>query len=173
MRWLIKKVQKTVFQCYAPEKKITGKKSLEKIETDFSGALEHWKDKIEEWILVHNDTGLTGEVVQLILRLQNANPKVKIQDWSDKELFDLVVDLPKHYIVDIFGDLATVQNFREIKIEDIAIVVDAIAKTQLDTDLNKVIVPSPLKLEKNELSADVRGLLLLGAPKTGIVERVP
>jgi hypothetical protein len=46
----------TVFQCYGPETP-TDRKIIEKIDTDFAGAMVKWPDFLKVWIFVHNHNG--------------------------------------------------------------------------------------------------------------------
>ena len=162
--------RKTIFQCYAPYE-MTEKQLLKKIKSDFNGAIEHWSGIMNEWILVHNSRqGLTADVVKFFEELRQANPSIKIANWAEKEIFDLVCGLEIRYLFDIFGELPTSESFEKVKIEDISIVVNSIARMQPQIDLSAVKVPSPLKIEKNNLSSEVKGLLQLGLQKIGVVE---
>ena len=106
---------KTIFQCYAPNI-MTEKKLIEKIVSDFTGAVKHWKGKMNKWVLVHNGPQLTANVVQKILELKKNYPSILIEDWSKEELLELVCELPIHHIIDIFGEVAIIDK-SDIKIK--------------------------------------------------------
>ena len=80
---------RTIFQCYAPYNQSDSELN-KKIDEDFRGVREHWSTWMAEWVLVHNDTrGLPPSSVQLIDRLREDHPNVKVEVWTEPELQEL------------------------------------------------------------------------------------
>ena len=160
----------TVFQCYAPIT-MKEKKLIEKIETDFKGALEYWKGNIKEWILVHNKArGLSPNALQFILDLRKQFESMKIEIWSDKELLDIVLNLSESNLTSLFGPILTHESFSTLTLKDIEPVIEAIEKSEPTVDLKDIIEPSVDKLKKNDISKAARNMLNIGRQKSALVE---
>src|SRR5579864_3399995 len=60
---------KRVYQVYAPEK-MNSAETNAKIDEDYAGALEHWKENLDTWVFVHNQwRGVPPDVLKKLLAL--------------------------------------------------------------------------------------------------------
>ena len=158
----------TIFQCYAPY--LTKEKQLnEKIDEDFLGAYENWRNMVE-WVLVHNDTrGLPATSFQLIDRLRGENPNVNIEVWTEANLQKLIIDLPLHAHQALFGYAPSKTGVETLMLADLQPVIDVLQRTDPIPSQEPLIPPSVDKLTKNSLSDDAASLLRVGRRKEALV----
>ena len=149
--------RKCVFQVYAPEH-MKENTTIKKINTDFDGALKHWKNRMRRWIFVHNQIrGLSGNTAQVLEDLRQNYPRIEIDDWEWPQIRNQFDRLNDRSLVEIFGHPPTRSSFEGLNFEDLKPVIDAIAlqKPDLSHPFNKV--PSIQKLQKNSLDQDSEG----------------
>lgn len=85
---------RTVFQCHAPENPEPSR-IVAKIDEDFAGARDHFGDKMQWWIFVHNQRkGLPATAAMLIADLQRGNPAINIESWTPNHLINQLLGLP-------------------------------------------------------------------------------
>ena len=159
----------TIFQCYAPYQ-MNQQRLNRKINEDFCGAYEHWGN-IAEWVFVHNDTqGLPPSSMQLIDRLRQNYPSVKIEVWSEPELQQLAAGLPLTSQQAVFGFAPSRTGMETLMLDDIMPVIDALQQTEPIPGEEPLTAPSVDKLARNSLSEDVANLLRVGRRKEALVE---
>lgn len=159
----------TVFQCYAPLD-MKERELIEKIDKDFNGVLEHWEGEIKEWIFVHNDEkGLPPNAHKHIRNLRKQHKQIKIELWSKIQLLNMVLTLDETSIKVLYGPILSYNTFNSLVLSDLAPVIDAIEKSEITIELDDVIEPSQNKLDKNEISTAVRGMLKIGRQKLTLV----
>lgn len=83
--------QKTVFQVYGPDEVRSLRTLLKKIQDDFDGALQFWKDRMSRWVFVHNClTGLPAPAVQLLDDLGKQHPELQVENWGYQDLLQVL-----------------------------------------------------------------------------------
>ena len=161
---------RTIFQCYAPYKQ-TAAGLNKKIDGDFRGARGHWDAWMNEWVLVHNSTqGLPASSYQLIDRLRESHPQVKIEVWTAPKLHELAAALPLSAQQALFGYAPTKTGVETLMLEDLKPVIDVLQRMDTVPGEEPLTPPSVDKLARNALSDDAAGLLKLGRRKEAMVE---
>ena len=161
----------TIFQCYAPET-LTDKKTINKINEDFAGALSHWGEKMKVWVFVHNRKGgVSPSVSNCLDSLREQHPGLTIEIWQEArlfELFNLLTDDAKQLL---FGSVPNQRSMDHLRLSDLEPVIDALEQQELDPGDEILSPPSLGKLEKNNLSDDSAELLRFGRRKVKLVEQ--
>lgn len=160
--------QKTVHQCYAPRQtKLAA--MLKKIDDDFPGAKDHWKENMLRWRFVHNDMdGLPADVVKKLLDLNASEKNITVDEFNHSEMRDIVLALPLHDLEALLGFAPTEVALDGLDFEQLRPVVEHIAKEE-PPELPPIDAPSPQKLDANSFSSEVRGLLEAGRTRIGLV----
>lgn len=97
--------RRAVYQCYAP-RIINSSKTIAKIDADFKGAVEFWKDKMTEWVFVFNDErGMPPEISIKLANLRQEYPSIVITRIGYIGLKTISLRIPS----DIFSLLLGVQ----------------------------------------------------------------
>ena len=158
----------TVFQSYAPYEMKEAPLNT-KIEEDFVGACENW-DNMAEWVLVHNDTrGLPASSIQLLERLRDDYPVVKINVWTEAPLRQIVDGLSLTELQSLFGFAPSKTGLETLAMKDIQPVIHQLQSMEPEPSIEQLTPPSVDKLEKNQLSEDAAELLRVGRRKEGLV----
>lgn len=98
--------RRAVYQCYAP-RIINSSKTIAKIDADFRGAVEFWKDKMTEWVFVFNDErGMPPEISIKLSSLRQEYPSLVITRIGYVGLKTISLRIPS----DIFSLLLGVQS---------------------------------------------------------------
>ena len=96
------------FQCYAPNE-LSERRTIQKLNGDFTGALPYAGHFFDEWVFVHNasDGRIPTWLVREIegLRLQNA--KLKISTMGFDEIRTLVFQLDPSDLISLLGPAPT------------------------------------------------------------------
>jgi hypothetical protein len=93
--------QRTVFQCYAPER-LEAAKAETKISDSFDGAKNHFGKRMKKWCFVHNSRdGLHGTSNTLLGDLRDQNPNVEIEPWGPETIIGLSQSSP-HVLEGLF-----------------------------------------------------------------------
>lgn len=159
----------SIFQCYAPDTMRDGE-LIRKIDEDFQGALAHWPESMQEWVLVHNDPrGLPPRVVQHLDKLRKAHAPIRISIWSEPELLDLTMKLDLLQLQALFGYAPSRAIVEGLVMSDLKPIIDALQRQEPDPNDLPLTPPSAEKLEKNALSTDAALLLRCGRLKSGLV----
>ena len=162
----------TIFQCYAPQR-LKQAALIRKIETDFLGAVGHWRSNMRRWSFVHNadGKGLPPGAVQKLETLRTSHPKIVISTLGYSELRTITLGLYLDQLEDLFGYVPTQGTFSDLEFSDLAPVLRAIqtGDPPVEPDLS---VPSPRKLERNGLSRDAQDVLALGRRRVRLVEQL-
>lgn len=162
--------QGTIFQVYAPNE-MEATKAIKKIDEDFHGAKEHWKERMKSWIFIHNSAiGLSAEVLKKIIDLRTANPTIQIKTWGSSELHDIVFSLDPEQMLRLFGPAPTNATMNNLGYDEIQTVLKEviIGEPNDDADLTPVSVE---KLHFNEISTDVENLIRGGMRKSYLVQQ--
>ena len=160
----------TIFHCYAPYMQSDSELN-KKIDEDFRGARKHWNTWMAEWVLVHNDTrGLPPSSVQLVDRLREGHPHVKIEIWKEPELQELADGLPLRVQQALFGYAPSKSGVETLMLEDLRSVVEALQRMDTVPGQEPLTPPSVDKIARNSLSEDAAGLLKLGRRREVLVE---
>lgn len=163
---------RAIYQCYAPYA-MDKARLWKKIETDFRGALRHWKGWMKRWVFVHNDTrGLPSDVLERLRNLRDQYPEIEIEVWSEAELaYRLFLRLDPAGLVYLFGPAPDSAVATKVGPSQIAEVVHLLEEVALDFRREPIRPPSVDKIDKNGLSEQVRVLLSTGRAKDHVVRR--
>ena len=111
---------KIVFQCYAPER-FSPAKVIAKIETDFSGAVEHFGPAMKKWILVHNQrSGLPSKAGMKIVELREAHSEFEINVWGPSEIKRNLNELSGRALANLLIGIEHVFDFDEDTLETLS-----------------------------------------------------
>jgi len=158
-----------LFQCYAPNE-LTAAEAIKKINEDFEGGKEHWREYFDEWIFVHNasDGRLGPHIIKALAQLTQDNPKIKIGHWGCEELLAKFRQLSLQDLESWFGPSLTMEANANLGFSDLAAVLSHISITPLPTAIEVKDV-SRGKIEANLLSQAVADFLKIGMQKSPLV----
>lgn len=161
---------KTIFQVYAPHQMVAARLEA-KIRADFLGALEHWPD-MKTWVLVTNaEAGLPPSTVKLLDALRHEHPSVEIATWAEVAIRRLTRGFSLQDWRDVFGDVPTESDWRQLEVADIKDVLDDLEHLEPEPGQEPLSPPSLEKLEHNALSSAAADFLKLGWQKEALVQR--
>lgn len=161
----------TVFQCYAPDR-LTASKTIRKIDVDFHGARRHWTRDMNQWVLVHNNTGgLPPSVVEHLNCLRKTHDQITIQTWGEPELLKLKERLALGDLEALFGHAPTIAETESLGIEDLQPVIEALQRMDPVPGEEPLAPPSAEKLARNSFSRDATAMLQWGRKKEALVEQ--
>src|SRR5262249_42655480 len=107
---------KRVYQVYAPEK-MNSAEANAKIDDDYAGAVEHWKENLGTWVFVHNQwRGIPPDVLKKLLALHKEDG-IKVLRWSESELRIEFFRLPQEIQVLLLGPAPTAQALARIQMK--------------------------------------------------------
>jgi hypothetical protein len=113
----------TVFACYGPVNAGANataaamKTAVDKVESDFAGALEHWP-ALKAWKFVHNYVEQPpAQIVAKIMELRTAHPDVQIGSFGKEQFETALFDLDADAIAELVGQAASDEDFRAIQPE--------------------------------------------------------
>ncbi len=165
------KSERTLFQAYAPER-MEEKKTVDKIEKDFNGALKHWKGRFDKWVFVHNRrSGLPPKAVSKIIELNEAQPDIEVCEWGCPEVHQRLSKLSPPDLLSLFGEVPSRRTSRRVSFNKLRKIISSLSrqKPSPDQDLSP---PSSEKLDANGLSDKVRVLLKAGMSLSAQVGRL-
>jgi hypothetical protein len=159
----------TVFQSYAPDSiKLTD--LLDKIDEDFHGAIVHWGGRMRRWEFVHNDIrGLPAEAVRKLDDLRALHPNIAINVFGEAEMRQIVMGLRLHQLEDLLGAVPSQRTLEKLDFAVLRPVLIAIRREIPDAE-PPLAAPSPLKLQRNQLSKDAAALLRQGRMREKLVQ---
>lgn len=162
--------ERTLYQVYAPNE-LTATRTVQKIQSDFAGAITHWDVHLDKWVFVHNaDAGLSPNVQRTLLQLRADHPDKMIETWGYSELEALFDQLSKAQLQHWFGPAPTDQDKHQLNFEDLKVVLLSIEDYAVP--VNSEIRDVPIgKIEANALSEAVVHLLKAGMSKAPLVDR--
>jgi hypothetical protein len=95
----------TVYQVYSPDE-MKASTTRSKIETDLSGAVAHWGEKMRRWVFVFNvRRGVAPHVLDFLLEQRTKYPAIEIALLSSDDLWQMVRALPQQDRAEILGTL--------------------------------------------------------------------
>jgi hypothetical protein len=161
--------RRMIFQCSAP-RELRADKCVAKIEEDFAGAVRHWRPYFDTWVLVHNSRdGLPPHVLDKLLQLRKAHAPLEVKQWGFEELRQEVMALSEEDLASLFGPAPSVKSLVDLGMQDLAPVLDQIARLPALTDPDLRPVPAD-KLHRNQLSDSVGTLLRAGMSRSDLVK---
>lgn len=162
--------RRILFQCYAP-KKIDAATCVAKINEDFTGALPHWNAHFDTWVFVHNSKeGLGPDVTKVLLELGAANTPLVVTHWGFEELRQEAMALAEAELASLLGPAPTRTRMVALGLEQLAPVLDQIARLPPVPDPDLRPVPAD-KLQRNMLSASAETLLRAGMSRADLVRK--
>ena len=164
------KSQRKLFQVYAPNE-MKQAAALRKIEEDFTEALPHWKDYLDEWIFVHNGReGLSPGIAKKLLDIDRENVQISVKPWGFEDIRRVLFKLSEQDISALLGPAPSQRDFLKVGFEDLQIVLSTIARQPIPPMPDMPLVPRD-KVEINKLSEDVEALINAGRLKSPLVEK--
>jgi hypothetical protein len=162
--------RRTIFQCYAPNE-MDAAKCVAKIDKDFNGALQHWREYFATWAFVHNSgKGLGAPQTGKLLELGKLHAPLIVASWGFEELRQEAMGLAEPELASLFGASPSRHGMADLGLEDLVPVLDQIVRLAPTHDPDLRPVPAD-KLERNMLSADVASLLKAGMSRSDLVRR--
>jgi hypothetical protein len=161
----------TVYQCYAPEE-MTGTKAAGKVEEDFNGALNYWKDKMRGWNFVwSSESALPPQVVATLADLKIKFPHLTIDHTGRAGLWKIVQGLS---LADRESLLGAVPDLRDAPITtaaEITLLMHHLgARGYLPADTaNLDLTALADKIHRNHLSAAVTATVTVATPVAKLV----
>lgn len=160
--------RRTLFAVYAPDNG-PANNTVAKMESDYSGGVAHWKDRINCWIFVHNAVkGISPTVVEKLLELDARIQEISVKQWNFEVIRQLIFGLSEPDVAALLGPAPSEQDMMDLRFSDIQDVLDEIAEQDPPPNADIRPVPSD-KLERNELSSDIKTLLENGMQKSDLV----
>lgn len=153
--------QRRLLQAYAPEG-FDKRKTLAKINADFSGAVEAWGDLFDTWTFVTNsDRGLPPYAVARLQELSDGDGRHECEAWDYGHLRKLVFELDDEGLTELLGAAVTAAEMLAVEVQDVIPMLRAIEATPAAA-LTEVSPVPPDKLDANGLTEDAEMLLLWG-----------
>ena len=163
---------KTVFQVFAA-REFSASDIVGKMNADFQTATETLAAKnlsMEEWVFVHNDPDdLPHEVVTEFAKLQASHVHIAIRRWEFTAIWNVLRELDESTLDEMFGPGPTMSNLERLEFPAIVPVVEFLS-TSVPPAVLDIELPSPEKLEYNQLSVEKAELFQLGRTRQGLVE---
>jgi len=158
----------TLFAVYAPDGGPAAN-TVAKMESDYSEGMTYWHSRVGYWIFVHNAVrGLSPSVIEKLLELDARNEDVAVKQWGFEAIRQQVFSLSEVDVAALLGPTPSEQDMLDLRFEDIQDVLDDIAQQDPLPDADIRPVPAD-KLERNQLSWEIRRLLEVGMQKTDLV----
>lgn len=158
-----------LFQSYAPND-LSAADTIKKINDDFEGAKEHWKEYFDEWTFVHNapDGRLGPHIIEVLAKLGQDNPQIKISHCGYEEMLAKFRQLSLQDLESWFGPSLTMEANVNLGYSDLSAVLTHISITPVPT-MSDVKDVSRGKIEANLLSQAVADFLKIGMQKSPLV----
>lgn len=158
-----------LFQVYAPNE-LSAAEAVKKISEDFDGAKEHWKQYFDEWTFVHNapDSRLGPHVIEVLNKLRQGNPQIKIGHWGYEEMLAKFRQLSLEHLESWFGPSLTMEANVNLGYSDLIAVLTHISTASAPIT-SEVKAVSAGKIEANLLSQAVADFLKIGMQKSSLV----
>lgn len=161
--------EKTVFAVYSPYD-ISGSKTINKMENDFQGALNHWEEEMKKWIFVHNGKdGISPPILEKILELRKNNQNLIIKSWGYNEIRRIVLEISLQDLINLFGPSPSKIDFKKLDYSNIGEVLENIAQLEPILDIDISIVSSQ-KMKFNGFSIEVQNQIRIGLTKAKLVK---
>lgn len=159
---------RTLFQVYAPEQVVSAR-AVAKINADFAGALEHWAKYFDRWVFVHNQRALPPDVIKALADLRAANPHLTIEHWGYEALLKVFRELALADLESWFGVAYSNEDRSQVGYADLKAVVEHVKFASASPSVAPKPVPMG-KIEFNQLSPEVAGVIKLAMEKVRLVE---
>jgi hypothetical protein len=160
----------TVYQCYAPAN-LKVRQSVAKIDADFDGALEHWKEHLKCWTFVWSAyDALPPQVVKAILNLKTRSNGVVIQDWGRETLWTIVASLTemqRDQLLEVVPSLQDAENTTAAEVQTLLNYVVRADVPPIPEDLALTDVAK--KIDRNSLGVSTRSLIQHAIPVARVV----
>ena len=163
--------QRRLLQVYAPER-FDKRRALNKIDEDYFGAVAHWGDAFDTWMLVHNSMdGLPPYIVSKLNDLsQSCGTRHVCDHWGYAKLRQFAFELDHDELTELLGPSISLINVLDIEVSDIIPLIKHIQDTSPAPLMAVGPVPED-KLNRNNLSSDVEALLTVGMRRSDEVAR--
>ena len=160
----------TVFAIYAPRER-TEAGVVKKMNEDFAaakGTMEERGAVLEGMTFVHNDEGLTQVTGPELVKLRQANPGVTFRRWTFEAIWRVIATLDEDQLFHLYGSGPTEENVDRLRLETIRGVIERLRKADPPPDA-EIALPSPRKLEHNDLPDEYSDFLRLGRRRQALV----
>lgn len=153
--------QRHLYQVYAPNE-LSAKDAIDKINTDFHGALPHWQEHFDKWSFAHNSfRGLGPDVELTLLDIERNHPHITISHLGPVELRTKLFSLQDQDIYLVLGPPPAIQP-NQITFEEISNALAALDLSSYDATAPVVEVPAD-KLDINRFDDNTRALVRFGS----------
>lgn len=163
------KSKKILFQLYAPNE-MELKVAEKKIDEDYQGAEQYWRDHIGYWAFVHNShNGLSADIEKKLADMRAANPKRNFCQYGPDWLLVEVMALDATKLAALLGPPNFPQMMQEVRASDIAGLIENVSLGSHYLLSELPIVP-PDKMNFNDFGPEVRNFIEMGRAKEKAVE---
>lgn len=143
---------------------------INKIDSDFRGALDYWEEYFDKWSFVHNQNALTPKINKKLLELGTEFNQIKMSFWGPNELKSIIFSLADTKIDSILGPIPSRTSFNDLTFEDIQPVIKSISKKANPATEDLKPVPED-KLVINGLSDPIITLIRTGLMRAPLVRQ--
>ena len=158
--------ERILFQSYAPNE-MSAAAAIKKINEDFEGAKQHWKQYFDEWTFVHNapDGRLGPHIIEALTKLRKENPEIRIGHCGYEELLTKFRRLSLPDLESWFGPSLPMEAIVNLGYDDLLAVLKhiSVAPAPATSEVKDV---SRGKIEANLLSAEAADFLKIGMQKS-------
>ncbi len=153
--------ERRVFQCYAPHDGEAARTNA-KMESDFEGAVEHWRPQMDKWVFVNDSRlGVPAPVELKLLELSARHEGVEVEVWGFEELRQRAFELSDADLASLLGPVPSrleVADPRYSELEPILAGIEA----QIARPAERIEPVSVDKINANGLSEATRVLISAG-----------
>ena len=162
--------RRMLFQCYAPAS-LTAADLTNKLDEDYAGAIDYWKDYFDTWVFVHDDlTGMAPIVAKKIAELNKKSEDVACTAWGHHELREEFASLHDADRTAILGPALTPHDFMSVDAAKLKPLIAALGNMTPDPGAVVTAVP-PDKIDANELAPAQVEFLKFGSVRAPLVEQ--
>jgi hypothetical protein len=151
-----------VFQCYAPHEP-DASRTTAKMERDFEGAVEHWREYMDSWVFVSDDRrGIPAPIEQKLVDLADRYEDIHVEMWGFEELRQRVFELTDVDVAALLGPAPSRIDVADPRYTELEPILAGIA-ARLVPPLQQIEPVSIEKINANGLSDGTRTLVAAGA----------
>jgi hypothetical protein len=162
--------RRMLFQCYAPST-LSASELETKLDEDYAGAVDYWKDYFDSWVFVHNGLeGMAPMIAKKIVELNTKSADVTCAAWGPSELREEFAQLSDSDRAAILGPALTPHDFMSIAAHTLKPLLEGLGLMAPDPGAPVGAVP-PEKIAANQLLADQVNFLKLGSSRAPLVEQ--
>lgn len=161
----------TVYQCYAPEE-MTAAASAKKVEDDFKGAKNYWKEKMKRWVFVwSSEVALPPQVAAKFAKLKQEYSTIEIVHMGRAGLWEIVKHLSAADRESLLGVVPDVKDVPATTAIEIQVLVKHLGHLEFQAKDFEGLELTAIadKLRRNSLSDHVTAIVRPSTPVAKLV----